>query len=330
MTRYANRWICESTLAPLLQVHWGLRQVQIEPECAGHVNSSFRVSCREGRFVLRASWPAKSRAQLRREQMVLRALGGTQARTEVPRLRSTVHGHPGMRAEQGSWLHLFEWIDGRAGLPAEALGGTRAAMRALAGLHAALAPLPVRCASPVRWLLERYRRVGRRAPPPVPAEVRAEYAPILARIGRLLKDVTGRVPGAASWLHGDFHPGNVLFDGAEVRGIIDFDDVGAGAPLLETAFALFTFSRCTTAEEQFEFDAWRWEQGLRAYAEAAPAAATGWLRARRDAMVSLFCVDQVLMHLEAAQRGLWTLTPGVGFLGCWSELRRASQSAWGV
>ena len=317
-------------LVPLLQAHWGLRQVQIEPERAGHVNSSFRVSCSEGLFAVRASWPAKSRAQLRREQTVLCALRGAPSCPEVPRLRSTVHGHPGVRTGQGAWLHLFEWIDGRAELPADAPGATRAAMRALAGLHAALAALPVRRASPVRWLLERHRRVVRRSPPQVPGGINGAYERMLERIGRRLADVANAVPGPMSWLHGDFHHGNVLFDGVDVRGIIDFDDVGAGAQLLETAFALFTFSRCTTAEEQFEFDAWRWEQGLRAYADAAPAAAVGWLRTRRDAMVLLFCVDQVLMHLEAAQRGLWMLAPGVGFLGCWNRLQCAPQSAWMV
>lgn len=44
------------------------------------------------------------------------------------------------------------------------------------------------------------------------------------------------------------------------------------------------------------------------------------MQLRRDALMDLFCADQVLIHLEAAQRGLWMPGPGMGFLACWRQL----------
>lgn len=45
-----------------------------------------------------------------------------------------------------------------------------------------------------------------------------------------------------------------------------------------------------------------------------------YLRVNRDTLRTLFCIDQILIHLEAAQRGLWQPGPGIGFLGCWHQL----------
>jgi hypothetical protein len=44
------------------------------------------------------------------------------------------------------------------------------------------------------------------------------------------------------------------------------------------------------------------------------------MRVNRDALRVLFCADQTLIHLEAAQRGLWMPGPGIGFLGGWRQL----------
>lgn len=145
-----------------------------------------------------------------------------------------------------------------------------------------------------------------------------------------------------------------------VTGILDFDDAGIGSPWLEAAFALFALTRDATVEHAFAYDAGIWEQGLQAYArqrrtrsdrsdigivigididididigaeaeaEADPAtmaeadAMANYLRMNRAPFMALFCIDQVLIHLEAAQRGLWQPGPGIGFLGCWHQLSR--------
>ena len=56
------------------------------------------------------------------------------------------------------------------------------------------------------------------------------------------------------------------------------------------------------------------------YAATRLDAVPDWMHDRRDALMALFCVDQTLIHLEAAQRGLWVPGPGLGFLGGWRQL----------
>jgi aminoglycoside phosphotransferase (APT) family kinase protein len=44
------------------------------------------------------------------------------------------------------------------------------------------------------------------------------------------------------WLHGDLHPLNVLTDGTQLCGVIDFGDLGAGDPAVDLAIAYFGFA----------------------------------------------------------------------------------------
>ncbi|RYD21338.1 MAG: aminoglycoside phosphotransferase, partial [Spirochaetia bacterium] len=193
-------------------------------------------------------------------------------------------------------------------------------MQRLAHLHAGLASLPARASGPVTWLCERHARVSRRPAPPLPTSLHADYDTLLTGIAAHLGNAQNGISGPVSWLHGDYHAGNLLFVDTAVSGILDFDEVGQGSPALETAFALFALARDTRFEDRFVFDGDVWETGLQAYASLQPDIAVDLLRVNRDALIPLFCADQVLIHLEAAQRGLWTLGPGIGFLGCWHQL----------
>jgi Ser/Thr protein kinase RdoA (MazF antagonist) len=46
-----------------------------------------------------------------------------------------------------------------------------------------------------------------------------------------------------AWLHGDFHPSNVVFAGDQVRAVLDFDVVHRGFRLEDVAYAMFCFCR---------------------------------------------------------------------------------------
>jgi Ser/Thr protein kinase RdoA (MazF antagonist) len=150
----------------------------------------------------------------------------------------------------------------------------------------------------LRWLEERFERVRNHGD-----------ARVLARIERVIADTTA-FDGATQWLHGDFHLGNLLFVGDRVSAVVDFDDTGPGSALSEAAMALFALSRRDEGEERFVFDHELWNEGLRAYDPRASI--------DPDAFVPLFCAYQVLVHLEAAQRGWWKLEPGIGFGPCWN------------
>jgi len=340
-----------AVLAPLLRQHWGLRAGSARALPTGHTNKTYAVQTDERPVVLRVSWAGKPARQVRDEARVLAHLAAAPELPRVPRARCTLDGRACLPWGR-RWLHVFEHIPGAAPgmIDAAAMESaiaptiapsliepalerafiesdiepamasiTARAMRTLAHVHRRMATLPVKTADPAAWLRARHARVAAR-PSPALADIPAwQYAAVQQRIGILL--ATLPLAGPVQWLHGDYHAGNLLFLDGEISGILDFDDVGPGSPWLEAAFALFALSRDTRVEDGFAFDADIWHAGLHAYAQAAqPPAPSQWLHGQRDALLPLFCADQVLVHLEAAQRGLWTPGPGMGFLGCWRQL----------
>ena len=308
------------TLKTLLHMHWGTGPARLQALSSGHTNKTYLAHIDSRIAVLRVSWAGKSADQVHREAAVLHHLRASSELLTVPRLRATVTGQPFLQSPDGRWLHLFEYLRGCPGLPADTESGVAAAMRTLAHLHAAMAAIPAGESRPLAWLDARHARVAGRPAPLLPAMLREHYDLVVQLIGKLLTSGADRLPGPGRWLHGDYHAGNLLFTDQTISGIVDFDDVGQGSHLLETAFALFALARDEAIEDRFVFDAGLWDAGLRAYAEVQPGISTDWFNQHRDALMYLFCADQVLIHLEAAQRELWVLGPGMGFLGCWWQL----------
>lgn len=314
-------------LEQLLTKHWNIRPTRIQSLSSGHTNKTYRVDCDSRASVLRISWRGKSADQVRREASMLDHLGhlghlsSPPPLPALPRLQPTVDATPYVQADNGTWLHLFAHIDGTPGLPDQAEPAIVDAMRTLAHLHAAMASLPATASSPLAWLNERYARVSARPAPPLDAIHLKHYDLLLRRIGMHLAAATAWMRGPVRWLHGDYHAGNLLFVDSSVTGVLDFDDVGQGTHWLEAAFALFSLSHDATIEDAFTFDVGLWNAGLHAYASLqSDDAATDLIRLKYDTLVNLYCADQTLIHLEAAQRGLWTPGPGMGFLACWQQL----------
>ncbi|RQS30349.1 aminoglycoside phosphotransferase [Burkholderia sp. Bp8992] len=311
------------TLEPWLRRYWNIVPARVHALASGHTNKTYLVECDAGRAVLRVSWPGKPVEQVHREASILGRLGDSRTGPilpALPRLRPTVDAQAGVQVDDGRWLHLFEHIDGQPGLPHDAHAGAIDAMRALAHLHAALAAIPVNASTPLAWLSSRHARVASRSMPSLPGGLSGDYATAIGRIGAHLDAAAHWLTGPVHWLHGDYHAGNLLYVGHAVNGVLDFDDAGQGAQWLEAAFALFALSRDAGRDDCFVFDAPRWEAGLLAYAATRSDAVPGWMRTNRDALAMLFCADQTLIHLEAAQRGLWVPGPGIGFLGGWRQL----------
>jgi Ser/Thr protein kinase RdoA (MazF antagonist) len=307
-------------LESMLLEYWNVRAVHLQALSSGHTNKTYRVHHVARAAILRVSWPGKTLAQIERETMMLTHLSGRPHLPALPRLLPTLSGQPGAQAAHGGWLHLFESIDGEPGMPDDARRAAIVAMRTLAQLHAAMATLRAHDAGPLAWLQARHARVAARQTPDLNAALLPQYSPLMACMEALLAQAAEWVDDPAQWLHGDYHAGNLLFEGQMLAGVIDFDDVGQGSRWLEAAFALFALSRDSGVEERFVFDESIWRAGLEAYAGTSAEEPPGWLRARSVALMRLFCTDQVLIHLEAAQRGLWSPGPGMGFLACWREL----------
>lgn len=68
-------------------------------------------------------------------------------------------------------------------------------------------------------------------------------APTVDRLAAVWEDALAAParPGAASWVHGDAHPANLLVDGGRLVGIADFGDLIAGDPATDVATAWLTF-----------------------------------------------------------------------------------------
>lgn len=308
------------TLENIISANWSLHNRKWQRLPFGHTNTSYILLGDEPVCVLRVSWPHKPLVQIEREAMLLAHLDNCLAWPAIPRIRQTQDGLPYLGTEDGRWLHLFDRIEGTTCPPETSNDSIGPALRALASLHGALAKLSNDEANPVAWLQDRYRRITAQGMPPMGQTLARNAAPLLHYIGKRLSAAADWIPGPVQWLHGDYHPGNLLFVDGHLHGVVDFDGIGLGSPQLELAFALFACSRNEGHEDDFKFYRTRWMHGLHSYADASGTLDTGWWIRHRDDLLDLFCIDQVLIHLEAAQRGAWSLRPGIGFLPCWQHL----------
>jgi len=309
-------------LAALVHAHWGIRPARMWAIDAGHTNKTFGLDADDGPAILRASWPGKPAAQVEREARILRHLHHAPGLPQRPSPRPTRQGQSAVCLD-GCWLHLFETIAGQTASDKHPKHVVPQALRALGALHNALHRLPSTATRGCAWLHARLARVHAKPAPALPHELSAQYGDVLSVIESHLHHADTCFEGTVQWLHGDYHAGNLLFLDGALHGILDFDDPGEGAPALEASLALFALTRDALREDRLVYDTAHWEVGLRAYAAQCPNLDAARLLALRPALLPVFCADQVLIHLEAAQRGLWALGPGMGFLGCWRSLLHA-------
>jgi Ser/Thr protein kinase RdoA (MazF antagonist) len=292
--------------ASVLARWWGIENATLSPAPGGFTNTTWLVDAPAGRHVLRRSWPGKPAARADAEERVLAAL----ADAPVPRIVPTRDGAPHVRLDDAT-LHLFTRIDGEPGprwLDGDVVRAT-AVMTTLAHLHRTLAGLEVSNTDHWAHLEARLARVraGRLDALPDGA------SGVLEAVEQALQ---ARIDGDVQWLHGDVHLGNILWRGTEVAGVVDFDDVGTGSVRGEVAMAAFAIAR-RPGDDRFSYDAALWRSAIAAYEAVA-----GPIGVRDEpALARVFCASQVLVHLEAAQRGLWALEPGIGFWSCWHALR---------
>lgn len=296
------------SVTEVLAEEYGLRGARLSPLPRGHTNESLAVDAPGGRFVLRLAWRGKALGAIYNEERLLLALRDTRV---SPRIVPTRAGAP-RSLLYDRVAHLFHRLPGEVaeGTPSVAQG--RAALDALARLHQTLRAVPCDGGDPVSLVRARRDRVFADASARWPAEVTAALPRVRRRIDAALDEGAATL-GAAQWVHGDYHPGNVLFTGDAVSGVVDFDDCGVASPAVDLAVALYTFSRDPSHEPLLRFDAARWRAAAAAYGRSP------WTEPSRLAE-AIFCAHQTLLHLDAARRGLWTLAPGIGFYPCFNAL----------
>jgi Ser/Thr protein kinase RdoA (MazF antagonist) len=272
----------------------------------GHTNESFTVTTARATYVARRAWPGKPAAQIAAEERVLAALADS-APCDVPRIVPARDGSA-HSLDDDRVVHLFTLCRGDVSpvylAPTDHVRA-HAAMSRLAELHRALARVPCTEQRAWAWLAQRL------------ASVRdGDLSRLPPRTPYILERIATKIPATSSndiqWLHGDYHLGNLLWIGNEVTGVVDFDDTGCGSALGEAAMALFAIAR-QPDERRFTYDTGLWDTGLAGYGAA--------IEADRDELMLRFCAYQVLIHLTAVQRRLWTLDDSLGFWPCWNTLR---------
>lgn len=155
----------------------------------------------------------------------------------LPLLRGApAHGYP------WSWS-LVPWIDGETGIHvprADRAGWAPTLAAALTALH-----MPADDDHPVNpmrggALMTRAAGVSERIETLRSARLHPELVDAAEAAWRagLAADPWH---GAAVWVHGDLHPGNVIARGANLVGIIDFGDVTGGDPAYDLAIAWLAF-----------------------------------------------------------------------------------------
>jgi len=213
----------------------------------------------------------------------------------APRLPLAVPTPVRQGAPQGDYPYrwsIVPWIEGRtadedvpAASEAEVLGAFFAALHKPAPADAPR--------NPIRGVPLEVRR-------PFTEErlVRLEAATdrIDARIRRIWSEaLAAPMDEPESWLHGDFHPRNILVSGDRLRAVIDWGDMTAGDRATDLAGVWMLFDERTARERVLE--------GCGPLSEATIARAKGWAVFFGSVLLDTGLVD----HPAFAKVGDWTL-----------------------
>ncbi|SEG42827.1 Phosphotransferase enzyme family protein [Actinacidiphila yanglinensis] len=209
-----------------------------EPVARGLLNRGWRISTDSGRYFLKQYVAADTAepAVIARQHHATRRLArlGLPAAAPLPDRRGgtvTVLG--------GRRYALFPWIDGRHREGTELSRGQSGRLGALLGrVHTALAvsqppppAVPHPSADPDRTheQIDHLLTLVRRQRPFDSFDALAEHR-LLERRDLLRRHAHRRPPAAddraSGWVHGDFHPLNLLYRGQEPAAIIDWDRLG--------------------------------------------------------------------------------------------------------
>ena len=319
---------------------------------SGTANASLVVRTETGEYFLKRRDPRyASLGQLAYDHSVMLALG--EAGVPAPVALLTDEGER-WHAQDGSVYELYFLVEGEAHDPG-CLAQIEAAGEMLARMHVALVDAEPEGAKPgprlfapgpshqgLLWALGRAREESR----PEADETIAYLLDVAARVAEDLPDnVYWSLP--TTIVHGDYHPGNLLFRGDEVAGVFDFDWVSQQPRMTDITDGLMFFaglrslpvdvSDIRSITQAIRFDWQRMGRFMRGYLRvsdldedelaALPSFIRArWLYVRVDAMQRKvpdaerldFLLDGVLRPLQWVEqeerrlRGRWWLVDGRG------------------
>jgi homoserine kinase type II len=205
----------------------------------GTINGNHWVEADGRRWFLRVN-EGKEEADVRWEAALVAELAAAGVPTPPP--VAAAGGQPLVRHRE-RWISLFPWMAGEhrgeadvSAADAHALGA------ALAALHRAGAPLAARMARPgIYTTAHMVARVRGLAADPAAAADPALVGPLAAVADELawLGGRAGeRAAAPAGLIHGDLFCDNVLFDGARLVALLDFEQASSGTWVYDLAVCL--------------------------------------------------------------------------------------------
>ena len=203
---------------------------------AGTINSNHWVEAGGRRWFLRVN-EGKREEEVRYEAELVVALADAGVRT--PRPATTPAGAP-LVAHGGRWVSLFPWVPGVHRGAGDVTPADAAAVgAALAQLHRAGLPLASRFARDgiytTAHIAARVDAIA--ADPRADGDAAVARAVAIAReeLAWLAERAAERAAAPRGVIHGDLFRDNVLFEGAELVALLDFEQASSGSLLYDVA-----------------------------------------------------------------------------------------------
>lgn len=229
-------------MAALVAEHYGATGIAVQPIDSGPASAAWKVTCTAGVFCFK-ELRLRAPERVAREHAFMRALR-EHGFAYAPQVEPATTGGDIVEFD-GRRYALYRFIESDEAFVWTVGGWSReqawAAGRALGEFHRAAAACGVDFAEEDgggerEWALAVLRRASGMFPNDVMIAL-ANFEDLLRSARVVASDARAR-----GVVHGDYHPGNVLFCGGEVVGVLDYEYCRRDSRWFDVAYATMTFS----------------------------------------------------------------------------------------
>lgn len=305
--------------------------VQVIIQLGGYSNRTFQVKDNNGKeFIARVATPHKTEVQLNNEVHVLTELykkGYDACPKVVDTINTTKFSYLNFKTKKCP-LQVFGFIPGTVKYSWEercSKADLQSIFTYLPDLHKNMAQIPdknLKSASepvPVELLLS--TAIEKQ---PIGAYL-AEKDQLFLKKTALLLEIQHAIASNSEhiqWIHGDVHLENLLFLPDNKIAVIDFENAQIAPLELDIVFSAFRIAKIGKDDKQLHYHKEDIHTALEAYAVQNKTFTflVEQLDEKEHVWKALFCLDQALLYLGQAFKGVWELEEGIGFLACFNEV----------
>lgn len=300
-------------------------------QLGGYSNRTFQVKENNGKeFIARVATPHKTEAQLTSEVHVLSELhknGYHACPKVVDTVKGTKFNYLNFKTKKCP-IQVFEFIPGTVKYSWEercSKSDVQTIFGNLPDLHKNMAQIPdgnLKSAyEPVQIELLLSTAIEKQ---PISSYL-AEKQQIFLKKAALLLEMQRKITSDSKhiqWIHGDVHLENLLFLPDNKIAFIDFENVQIAPLELDIIFSAFRIAKIGKDDKQLNYHKEDIHTALEAYAVQNKnfTFLVEQLDEKEHLWRALFCLDQALLYLNQAYKGVWELEEGIGFLACFNEV----------